>query len=155
MIVFRIGKSVHSRDLSGKGAELAGGRWNSKGVAVLYTCSSVALALTEVAVHLPLGITPKNYSLTEIEIPDRLSIFDLPKKDYPDGWMENPPSFSTKILGDKFIRDGKFAIMKVTSAVVPFNNNCNYLINSNHSDADKIKILNVISFPFDKRLFER
>jgi len=153
MIVFRLGKSVHRYDLSGKGAELVGGRWNSKGLAVVYTCSSAALSVTEVAVHVPLGITPKNYVLTEIEIPDELAVFNLPGNDYPNDWQENPFPLSTKKIGDTFIREAKFAVMKVASAVVSYD--YNYLINPNHKDSHKIKILKVLPLSFDKRLFER
>ncbi|RYX85780.1 RES domain-containing protein, partial [bacterium] len=61
MKLFRLTKFKCSRDLSGKGAEIAGGRWNSKGTAMLYTAQSIALATTEIAVHVPLGILPKGY----------------------------------------------------------------------------------------------
>ena len=70
MIVFRLSKSRFSKDLSGRGAELAGGRWNSKGLPMLYTSSSRALCTAEIAVHSPLGIVPMDYEIIEIEIPD-------------------------------------------------------------------------------------
>ena len=70
MIVFRLSKAQFANDLSGKGAELVGGRWNSRGNAMLYTSQSIALCVTEIAVHVPLGILPKDYQLVHIEIPD-------------------------------------------------------------------------------------
>ena len=71
MIVYRITKAIFKNDLSGKGAEKAGARWNAKGIALLYTAGNRALALAEMAVHLPFGILPKNYYLLSIFIPDR------------------------------------------------------------------------------------
>lgn len=70
MIVYRLSKEIYANDLSGKGAEIAGGRWNSKGSAALYTAQSIALCVTEIAVHIPLGILPRDYRLIHIEIPD-------------------------------------------------------------------------------------
>ena len=70
MIVFRLSKAQFANDLSGKGAELVGGRWNSRGNAMLYTSQSIALCVTEIAVHVPLGILPKDYQLVHIEVPD-------------------------------------------------------------------------------------
>ncbi|MFT3920211.1 RES family NAD+ phosphorylase [Cloacibacterium sp.] len=69
MIVFRLSKEQFAQDLSGKGAELVGGRWNSRGNAMLYMSQSIALCVTEIAVHVPLGILPKDYQLVQIEIP--------------------------------------------------------------------------------------
>ncbi|HET6992213.1 MAG TPA: RES family NAD+ phosphorylase, partial [Bacteroidia bacterium] len=50
MIVFRLCKSNYSKDLSGIGAEKSGGRWNSKGKAMLYTSATRALCTIEIAV---------------------------------------------------------------------------------------------------------
>jgi len=153
MIVYRLGSSKHSHDLSGKGAELVGGRWNSKGVAMLYTCSSRALSVTEVAVHTPLGIVPSDYCLTQIDLSGNITIYELPQTQYPKDWQEFPHPVSTKRIGDKFIKDGKHLVMQVISAVVP--GDFNYLINPNHKDASKIWIRNVSAFEFDERLFKK
>jgi hypothetical protein len=61
--------SPNAYDLSGKGAALTGGRWNSKGTPLLYTCQARALCTAEVAVHLPLGRMPRDYVLVSVEIP--------------------------------------------------------------------------------------
>ena len=61
MTVYRLCKQAHINDLSGTGAEINGGRWNNKGLPALYTACSRALAVLEVAVHVPLGIIPINY----------------------------------------------------------------------------------------------
>ncbi len=69
MKLYRLTKAVYSNDLSGKGAEIAGERWNSKGAALLYTAQSIALATTEIAVHVLLGILPKGYVAVTYELP--------------------------------------------------------------------------------------
>ena len=56
MIVYRITKSPYRKDLSGMGAKLYGGRWNSKGIPLIYCSESRALAYAEVAIHLPLHL---------------------------------------------------------------------------------------------------
>ena len=58
MIVFRLCKSMFKDDLSGRGAEIAGGRWNNRGRPMLYTAENRALCTAEIAVHTPLGIVP-------------------------------------------------------------------------------------------------
>ena len=50
---WRIVKTRYSADaFSGEGARLYGGRWNSPGVAMVYTAGSKSLATLEVLVHL-------------------------------------------------------------------------------------------------------
>ena len=70
MIVFRLSSSKYAKDLSGKGAEKSGGRWNSKGIALVYTGQSRALCTAEIAVHTPLGNIPLGYEIISIEILD-------------------------------------------------------------------------------------
>jgi RES domain-containing protein len=150
MIVYRLSKSKYSHDLTGKGAERSGGRWNSKGVAMIYTSESRALCTTEIAVHTPLGNIPQDYQIISIEIPDGL-IGEVDSTSLPPGWNSIPHSHLTQDIGDRFISDNFFLAMKVPSAVVQGDHN--YLINPYHQDSSKVKILAVEGFNFDERLF--
>lgn len=151
MIVFRLSKCIYSGDNSGKGAERSGGRWNSKGIAVLYTSESRALCTTEIAVHTGLGIIPLDYCLVTIEIPDECKITQIEINNLKQGWSAFPHTISTQILGDQFAQENKFLVMKVPSAVVP--GDFNYIVNPYHKDFHKIKIVKTEPFSFDKRLF--
>lgn len=148
MIVYRLSKSVYANDLSGKGAELVGGRWNSRGNAILYTSQSIALCVTEIAVHVPLGILPKDYDLIHIEIPDD-NILEV--KRLPKDWQTFPHADSTQKIGDKFLKDKKYLVLKVPSAAV--QGEFNFLVNPRHPDFDKVKIKKKEKFSFDERLF--
>lgn len=151
MIVFRLGKEKYKNDLSGIGAEKYGGRWNSKGVRMVYTSQSRALANLEVAVHLTLKLVPKDYFLTSIEIPDEL-ILDYPEKKLQGkNWKTHPPSSFTQAEGDKFIKTGQKLVLKVPSAIV--QGDYNFFINPLHADISKVKVLYSELFSFDKRLF--
>lgn len=153
MIVYRLSKGKYQKDLSGKGAELHGGRWNSKGVAMLYTSQSRALSLAELAIHLPVGIIPKNYFLIDIYIPDDTHIIEIKIKDLPSDWRSNPHSNSTQMIGDQFISESKSLVLQVPSAVVP--GDFNFLINPKHPEITKVKIKNVEAFEFDSRFAAR
>lgn len=152
MIVYRLSRTKYSHDLSGKGAEISGGRWNSKGVALLYTGQNIALCMAEVAVHIPLGIIPVDYELITLEIPDD-KITELKKHQLPDDWNAWPLPYTTQNLGDDFVKRGKSLVLKVLSAVV--QGEFNYLINPIHPNIKKVKIKKTESFSFDHRLFVR
>ena len=63
MRLYRIGKSKYSKDLTGEGAKLNGGRWNHEGIACIYTAESYALCLLEYSVRVQLSDLPKNLCL--------------------------------------------------------------------------------------------
>jgi RES domain-containing protein len=151
MTVYRLSACKYKNDLSGKGAELSGGRWNNKGTPMVYTSDSRALCTAEIAVRTPLGITPVDYCILTIEFPDNASIKNVDIHTLPEGWRLYPPPAATRMIGDKFILEGRHLIMKVPSAVVP--GDYNYLINPRHKDFGKVKIVNAESFVFDERLF--
>lgn len=153
MILYRLSQRIYCNDISGRGAELFGGRWNSKGLSLLYTAESRALAAIEIAVHTPLGIIPKNYYLTTIEAPDNNAIAQVDISTLPENWNKKPFTKATQKTGDDFIKAGKYLILQVPSATV--KGDYNYLINPHHPDFKLVKIKSTEPFDFDERLFKK
>lgn len=151
MILFRLSKNIYANELSGIGAAKCGGRWNSKGVEVIYVASNRSLALAELLVHLPLNLLPSNFKMISIYIPDSIAIKELSQYDFPLNWNCFPYNISTQKIGNIFVSENKFCLMKVPSAVT--KGEYNYLINPFHNEFNKIKILEVEDFPFDNRMF--
>ena len=149
-IVYRLAKEEYKEDLSGYGSYKYGGRWNSKGSALLYTSDSKALCLAEIIVHFDLGICPEDYYLLEIWIPDD-QIEYLSTNDLPYHWHSFPYNLVTRKIGDSFISNGKYLCVRVPSAVV--QGDFNYLINPDHAAFNKVKIVSSSPFPIDERLF--
>jgi len=150
MIVFRISKGMYAHDLSGRGAEKAGGRWNSRGIPVLYTSQSRALATLELAVHMSFGYLPKDYKLTSIELPDQYGLREIAEEDLPEDWKQYPFSGITQKIGNEWIRQVDDLILKVPSVVV--QEEFNFLVNPLHPDFKYVKIKEVKTFEFDLRL---
>lgn len=152
MIVYRLAKGKYAQDLSGVGASLFGYRWNSKGIKVVYTASSRALAMAEVLVHLPLDLIPSGYLMLEIEIPTIIGIEEIDVATLNEDWNRFPHSNQTKQMGDQFFRACQSCVLKVPSAVV--KGDYNFLLNPIHVDMKLIKVVSVSEFPFDKRIFK-
>jgi RES domain-containing protein len=149
MVLYRIVKCDYADDLSGTGARLYGGRWNSEGKPAIYLASSRSLALLEVLVHLPPLMIPDNYCLTEIEVPDN-SIIDILEDSLPDNWKDISSPIVLRQIGDDFLKKKEHLLMKVPSSIVPME--CNYLLNPLHSAMKKVKVLKKKAFNFDERL---
>ena len=152
MKVYRLAKKKYSNDLSGAGAEINGGRWNNIGTKVVYTSSSRALACLEVAVHVKLNRSPKNYCIITLDIPmgiiKNLDTAILEGKE----WNVYPPIELTQTIGDTFVRDNDHAVLRVPSAVV--EGEYNYLLNPFHAEFKTIAIQKIQTFQWDKRLFD-
>lgn len=150
MIVHRLAKTKYSHDLSGKGAEKTGGRWNSKGTALLYTSESRALCMAEIAVHTPLGSIPNDYLLISIEITDDSSITQASLVELPENWMSFPHPHATQEIGDRFVAENLALVLKVPSAIV--QGDFNYLVNPQHPEFENISIVEIVNLEFNKRL---
>src|SRR5690606_34382416 len=122
------------------------------GIAVIYTGQNISLCMTEVAVHMPLGIVPKDYELITIEIPDE-EIQELRKSELPEDWRLSLSMNETQEIGNRFVKKSAKMVLKVPSMVV--QGEFNYLINPRHKNHKKIKIKKVEPFRFDERLFVR
>jgi RES domain-containing protein len=133
---------------TGEGAKRAGGRWNSIGVPVVYVSATLSLALVEVLVHLPAGILPA-FSATPVEFDESL-VIALPTASLPARWRANSPPPDTQAIGDAWINEGRSAVLKVPSVVVP--GEFNYLLNPLHSGFSRITVGSAVPFPFDARL---
>jgi len=149
MIIYRLAIETYKNDLSGTGSKLFGGRWNSVGLAVLYTTQNISLAVLEILVRTDMQTIPISYHLIKIDIPNaiepQLISSDKLKKDW-----KNDIGY-TQWMGDEFIKSGNSLLLKVPSAIIDEENN--YVINPKHSDFKKVKIVKVNKFQFDKRLF--
>jgi RES domain-containing protein len=156
MRVFRVEREKYlPTTLKGQGAALSEGfRWNSRNTHLVYCSESRALATLEVAVHLDLSEDlPNDRYFVEIDIPDDIQILELALADMPDNWDAKPPALETQYIGDDFVKGGQAAILKVPSCIVPLE--FNYLINPNHPDASRIKVVAATPMKFDGRIWQK
>jgi RES domain-containing protein len=149
MLLYRISLCKRAADISGTGAKLFGGRWNSVGVPMLYLASSRALAALEVLAHLTNIQDPESFCITVFDVPDD-SIEEVEKYLLPKDWNTYPSPSSLKKMGDSFARNNKTLLLKVPSVIV--EDEYNYVMNVNHPHLSKVKIVDSKPFLFDKRL---
>jgi RES domain-containing protein len=151
MLVYRLAESLFADDLTGDGARLYGGRWNPKGIPLIYTAESVALAALEVLVRLT---TPKLYSRVTYEIPDTASTEVLSLEELPPTWNLPYPNVWLLDFGKKWASERRSLVLKVPSAVVN-GEGWNFLLNPLHPESATISILNIVPFFFDRRLMAK
>jgi RES domain-containing protein len=128
-------------DLTGQGASLAGGRWNSPGRPMLYTADHPALCMLEVRVHLdlPLELLPGDYVLLKIAFGDaamqRVDLLPERPRAHEEAWLAGRAASQ----------------LRVPSVLVP---GCwNLLLNPGHAEAALVRIEATISYRSDARLW--
>ena len=150
--VYRIAKSMYIRDLSGRGAELYGGRWSPKGVPVVYASENRALAALEFLGRMQSLVSKAQripLSNASIEVPEN-SIHAIATESLPDNWWQYPAPTALQNVGLKWINAGTFLLIKVPSVHV--RQEYNILINPHHPEMRNVKITDVEPFIYDPRL---
>ena len=150
--VFRIVTQRHVTEaFSGEGARLFGGRWNPKGVAMVYTASSRSLAILEMLVQdQPLRA---HYTIIAARIPSSVRIERVAPTRLPENWTTGEPVDELRAIGAAWINRAKIAVLRVPSAVVP--SEFNYLLNPTHSDFGRIHLGEVEPITTDRRLVQK
>jgi RES domain-containing protein len=150
MVVYRIAKSAHARDLSGTGPRLYGGRWNPKGGSVIYTSESRALAALEFYVHLSRAVILPGLSVVAIEIPDSVSRKEIAVTDLPRDWRTYLAPSELAAVGAEWVRSRESLLLRVPSAVMPPERNI--LINPVHPEMQEVQIIEIEEYALDQRL---
>jgi RES domain-containing protein len=141
VVAWRIVKRRLARTaFNGEGARRFGGRWNSKGVAVVYLAQSQSLAALEILVHIDSPQFLEHYVAVPVSIEPnlitRIDISSLPK--------------GIRAIGDDWVTLASSAVLQVPSVFVPLENN--FLLNPRHPDFPRLRIGKPVPFKFDPRL---
>lgn len=139
-------------DATGTGARLSGGRWNHKGIAVVYAAPSIALVALETIIHLSAPALPFNRYLIRIDVPDEVwrRRQDIDNENAPAGWDAEPVGLTSLEYGDAWIKSMSSALMCAPSVVIPMEQNV--LINPCHPEASQLIFTNTGKFLFDRRI---
>jgi len=153
MKLFRIAKAKRINDLSGEGAQLYGGRWNEKGVSIIYASETRSLAALEYLVHVPMAIVPTDLSISQLNLPDSILPLQVDISSLPSNWRGYPPPQTLASIGTKWILSNQSLLLRVPSAVI--EQDYNILINPAHHDFKLIEVPRPEPFAFDSRLFQQ
>jgi RES domain-containing protein len=135
--------------LSCEDARRHGGRWNSKGVAVLYCATSESLAMLELRVHSPHPYPRTRWKFV-IEVPDD-ALTSIAAEVLPRGWDNLPPGPPSKRVGDAWVAANSGLGLLLPSVVA--SEEKNLLLNPSHPRFQEIHVLSKRRVMLDKRLY--
>ncbi|HMO44870.1 MAG TPA: RES family NAD+ phosphorylase [Rubrivivax sp.] len=138
-------------DLSGKGAEISGGRWSRAGTPLLYCSSTRALACLETLAHLARHPLPLNRYLVGITVPAAAWAaameFDA---DARVGWDAEPSGNVSLAWGMDWIAGRTSLLARVPSVIVP--EEFNVLVNPAHPGMAGVRAQKLRRWLYDVRL---
>jgi RES domain-containing protein len=139
--------------LDGRGGLLASARWHTRGAEIVYCAPNPATAVLEVLVHAGIGVPDAlgRHRFVKIEVPDDVSRTQVDEAQLPPDWSRRLPV--TRAWGDRWLREGKTALLIARSVLVP--ETYNVLINPRHVDAARIVRVATFPYPLDARLTGR
>ena len=138
-------------DMSGAGAKLSGGRWNSPGVAMLYCSANISLAALEMLSHLRAGALPYDRFLVRVDIADDVWARRQQLDPLPGGWDAVPSGLASRKAGDRWVALGDSALLIVPSVIIP--DETNILISPSHPDTTSIIATTIKRWIADPRFF--
>ena len=135
---------------TGLGAANDPGRWNSAGTKVVYCGESRALCAMEIMANVGelRDLAKARFVVFPVEIPDAL--IERPPR-VPSDWRKTPAGRTTRMVGDRFVREGRQPVLRVPSVVVL--GEFVYLLNPAHLQFSLLTIGPAQPFRFDPRVF--
>lgn len=149
LTAYRLSLHKHAgRAFAGEGARRAGGRWNPRGLPLVYTSATLSLAALEFLVHLSGPQDAPEMVFFQIEFDSRL----VTGARLPKTWLELKLR-ETRALGRTWIEKASSPVLQVPSFVIPSERN--FVLNPAHPDFRRIKIGRAQHFRLDARLYKR
>lgn len=151
-VAWRICRARHAlASLEGTGAKTFGGRWNDKGLPVVYASNTLSLAAMELLVHTDTDLAPPDLVSVKLRYPDSVSVEEFKESDLPANWRDTPAPLICTDKGSAGIKSQPSLVLRVPSAIVP--QETNVLFNPDHPEIADVSIDEVKPFTFDPRLF--
>lgn len=150
MEIFRITLARYSDNLVASGRAA---RWNSKGRQVIYAAESRSLACLENLVHRSGLALQQDFRTLVISVPDSCVPETVPLTGLPDGWRSLMDLSPCQRIGDAWVSGQRSLLLRVPSVIIP--EEFNYVVNMQHPDFRKVRIVRREAFLFDPRVAVR
>lgn len=134
----------------GEGARRYPGRWNHRGVPLVYCATTLSLATLEVLVHTDPDDIPSDLVAIRVRVPTS-DVTKLDPARLPADWRAFPGPTELRDLGSAWAPSVESVALRVPSAVIPSEDNL--LLNPAHPRFSKVRTSEPEPFAFDPRLF--
>jgi RES domain-containing protein len=149
--VWRIASAAHVA-CDGDGARRYGSRWTPRGLPAVFTSATLSLAALERFVHIDPDLEPVDLVAIAVDIKTNIAIETVAVGDLPPDWRTYPAPPTLALVGERWLRESRTAVLSVPSVVVPDERN--FVLNPNHPDFARLVINPSEPFSFDPRMWK-
>ena len=150
MRIYRIEKEKYKDVFPPRGSLYVEGRWNRRGMWVVYTSETASLAKLEALANSGSKL-PQNRYLVTIELKDDAPVVEITKEDLPKHWNKVPFQSNLAPYIQQIIESGAYVAALVPSIHSPVE--CNILLFPDHGKFDQyVKLVAAEPEGFDSRL---
>ena len=145
MEVFRIHRRIYP-PLDGFGAGYFGGRWNPRGVRMVYASLAYEGAMLEQLARVATGTLPANRIASRIVIPDDCAVPEITETGYPN-WRN---AVRSRSIGAEWVESCRSVALKVPSFIAqPWG--WNVILNPLHPDFARVSVAEAVDVVWDAR----
>lgn len=151
LTLYRILRDKYRHDpLSVEGSRLFGGRWNPKGIGVLYSTSTPELGLVETLAHAPAIRYEElpTYWVFTLNVPDDVRYFS--RDELPDYWQDDTYD-RTQHWQNNWLTAPDCLGIAIPSVLVPLSHNV--MLHPQHPSFAQISVVGQEIQPVDRRLW--
>ena len=149
--LWRLYRARHGPGLDGAGGLFADGRWHALGDRVVYFGASAAIVVLERLAHTDPDLLPDDLQLARFEfsgpVPDATVEEFAP---LPADWQHDENV--TRSIARAWRQRGSSCLLAVPSVILPEESN--FVLDPEHPDAQKLRLVHARRFTFDPRLIK-
>ena len=147
--LWRLYRTRHGLGLDGIGGMFADGRWHTRGERVVYFGGSAAIVVLERLAHTDPDLLPNDLRLARFEFTEAVSQTKIEElATLPANWKQNEDA--TRRIGGQWRQQGSSCLLAVPSVILP--EELNFVLNPEHPDATRLRLVRERRFTFDPRL---
>jgi RES domain-containing protein len=147
--LWRLYRTRHGPGLDGIGGIFADGRWHQRGERVVYFGGSAAIVVLERLAHTDPDLLPNDLRLARFEFPEPVAQTKVEElAPLRADWTRDENA--TRRMGRQWRQLGSSCLLAVPSAILPEESN--FVLNPEHPDAKRLRLVRERSFLFDSRL---
>jgi RES domain-containing protein len=149
--VWRIASAAHAT-FDGEGARRYGSRWTPRGFPAVFTSATLSLAALERFVNTDVDLEAVDLVTIAVDIATDIAIETVSLAHLPADWRTYPAPAALALIGERWVRESKSAVLSVPSVVIPSERN--FALHPTHADFARLVINKSEPFSFDPRMWK-